>query len=33
VTLVQADGLTMLIYKLAQQYGGPNVTLAQMLKD
>lgn len=33
VTLVQADGLTMLSYKLAQQYGGPNVTLTQMLKD
>lgn len=33
VTLVQADGLTMLSYKLAQQYGGKDVTLEQMLKD
>lgn len=33
VTLVQADGLTMLSYKLAQQYGGKDVTLDQMLKD
>lgn len=33
VTLVQADGLTMLSYKLAQQYGGEDVTLEQMLKD
>lgn len=33
VTLVKADGLMMLTYKLAQQYGSKNVTLAQMLKD
>lgn len=33
VTLVQADGLTMLSFKLAQQYGGKDVTLEQMLKD
>ncbi|KTT60245.1 hypothetical protein SB8_01225 [Pseudomonas oryzihabitans] len=33
VTLVQADGLTMLTYKLAQQYGGKDVTLDQMLRD
>lgn len=33
VTLVQADGLTMLTYKLAQQYGDKEVTLDQMLKD
>lgn len=33
VTLVQADGLTMLTYKLAQQYSGKDVTLEQMLKD
>lgn len=33
VTLVEADGLTMLTYKLAQQYSGKNVTLDQMLKD
>ncbi|NMZ47160.1 hypothetical protein [Pseudomonas oryzihabitans] len=33
VTLLQADGLTMLSYKLAQQYGGEAVTLEQMLKD
>lgn len=33
VTLVQADGLTMLTYKLAQQYGSKDVTLDQMLKD
>lgn len=33
VTLVQADGLTMLSYKLAEQYVGKDVTLTQMLKD
>jgi len=33
VTLVEADGLTMLSYKLAQQYGSKDVTLEQMLKD
>lgn len=33
VTLVQADGLMMLTYKLAQQYGSEAVTLEQMLKD
>lgn len=33
VTLVQADGLMMLTYKLAQQYGSEAVTLNQMLKD
>lgn len=33
VTLVQAEGTTMLTYKLAQQYGSKDVTLDQMLKD
>ncbi|NRH40666.1 hypothetical protein [Pseudomonas sp. MS15a(2019)] len=33
VTLVEADGLTMLSYKLAQQYGSKDVTLEQMLND
>ena len=33
VTLVPADGVTMLTYKLAQQYSGKDVTLEQMLKD
>lgn len=33
VTLVQADGLMMLSYKLAQQYDSEAVTLEQMLKD
>lgn len=33
VTLVEADGLTMLSYKLAEQYVSKNVTLEQMLKD
>lgn len=33
VTLVQADGLTMLSYKLAEQYVDKDVTLTQMLKD
>jgi hypothetical protein len=33
VTLVQADGLMMLTYKLAQHYGSEAVTLEQMLKD
>jgi len=33
VTLVQAEGTTMLSYKLAQQYVSKDVTLEQMLKD
>ncbi|KXJ31602.1 hypothetical protein [Pseudomonas sp. HUK17] len=33
VTLVRAEGTTMLTYKLAQQYGSKDVTLDQMLKD